>query len=531
MGASNDLTDFGLGDMVRLASSLRAFAGQSAHLEDYAGQLCTFLHEAFVDDTGGRQAVLVRVYLTQPAAGLPATERAFVGDVDDQVRCLTLLGTAGESPEWNDRRLSQGHLVIPLHNADRIAELPMIAGLLAQMRVNVGALVAPPGLVLDPAEHRFGVFHVPDAWGSPLIPAQDFVREHGVRSVLGFGGVLPDGEIYTVVLFARVAVRREIAELLEALSPSITLAMTEMLDLPVFADRSGVRTSRVAERDRAQAREALLRGLLEVHERVAAQESDRARGAIAEARREAERSGNLARTLQASLLPHELPRISGLKSAAYFQPSGDGSEIGGDFYDVFPIRRGTWGLVLGDVSGKGAGAASLTALARHTVRAAALRTRSCIEVLRVLNEAVYRQEIAEERYLTAVFALLTRRGWVLEVDLCLGGHEPPLLLRPGQPAIEVGSIGQPLGLFPHPDISSTRFEMQRGESLITFTDGATEARRDQDFFGLQRVEATLAALSDRAISEIVDGLAGAVTAFQGPDASDDLAILGIQSTR
>jgi serine phosphatase RsbU (regulator of sigma subunit) len=529
MGRATDLIDFGLGDVVRLAGSLRELAQDARHIEQYSSRLCSLLHELFSDDDGGRQMALVRLYLTQPAAALPPAERAFAGDPADEVRCLTLLGTAGELPEWNDRSRSKGHLVIPLLDAQRIGRMPMIAALLGQMGVDVGELVAPAGLLLDPAEHRFGVFHVEDAHGSPFIPAQEFVEEHGIRSVLGFGGVLPDGEIFAVVLFARVVVSRERAELLETLSPSITLALTEMLDLPLFAD--GQRTSQVPAEERASAREGLLRGLLEVHERVAALESDRARVAVAEARREAERSGALARTLQASLLPVELPKISGLKAAAHFRPAGDGSEIGGDFYDLFPVRRGTWGLVLGDVSGKGAAAASLTALARHTVRAAALRAKGTVEVVRVLNEAVYRQQIAEERYLTVVFALLTRRGAVLEVDLCLGGHEPPLLLRPGQPAVEVGSLGQPLGLFPQADVSSTRFEMSRNHSLVTFTDGVTEARRDRDLYGSERVEATLSALSHRPVSEIVAGLASAVMAFQGNDAADDVAILGVQSSR
>ncbi|MCU1600160.1 MAG: protein serine phosphatase with GAF(s) sensor(s) [Frankiales bacterium] len=529
MGGSNDLADFGLGDVVRLGSRLRVLAPASTDVADFATRLCSTLHETFVQDDGGRQAVLVRLYLTQPAGALPPFERAFAGALADDVRCLTLLGTCGDRPEWNDRHRSAGHLVIPLHDARRIAELPMIAALLGQMGVDLGHLVAPDGLMLDPAEHRFGVFHVEEAQGSPLIPAQAFVEEHRIRSVLGFGGVLPDGEIYAVVVFSKVAVRRELAELLETLSPGITLALTEMLELPVFPERARVRE--VPESERGRAREGLMRGLLEVHERVAALESDRARVALAEARREAERSTGLARTLQASLLPHELPKISGLKSAAYFQPAGDGSEVGGDFYDLFPVRRGTWGVALGDISGKGVGAASLTGLARHTIRAAALRARSTVEVLRVLNEAVYRQEIAEERYLTVAFAFLVRRGPVLEVDLCLGGHEPPLLVRPGQSAVEVGSTGQPLGLFANAEVTSSRFEMFRGHSLVLFTDGVTESRRDREFYGSDRVEATLSALSDRPIAEIVSGLASAVSSFQGPSASDDVAILGLQTSR
>jgi serine phosphatase RsbU (regulator of sigma subunit) len=535
MGTTSDLTDFGLGDLIRFSSALRALGPGSRAVEDYAARLCSSLYDRFRAADGERQAVLVRCYLTQPLAALPALERAFVrgddDDTSDKLRCLTLLGTAGDRPEWNDRRRSKGHLAIGLHDAAGVASAPMIAGLLNQMGIDVAALVEPAGLVMDPSEHRFGVFYVPEAAGSPLIPAQDFVAEHGVRSVLGFGGVLPTGEMYAVVLFARVAVTRDIAHLLEALSPSITLALTDLIDRPVFTDHLPLQGGGVDELDRLRAREGLLRGLLEVHERVAALESDTSRAAVLQAKREAERSGNLARTLQASLLPLELPQISGLKSAAFFRPAGDGSEIGGDFYDLFPIRRGTWGLVLGDVSGKGAGAASLTALARHTVRTAALRARSSVEVLRVLNQAVYGQNIAEERYLTALFAFLTRKGPVVQVELCLGGHEAPVLLRPGQAAVEIGETGQPLGLFPQVDLARTDFVLQRHDSLVAFTDGVTEARQGREQFGMEQAEAVLTSLAALGVTEAVAGLALAVADYQGPYASDDIAIVGIQSRR
>jgi serine phosphatase RsbU (regulator of sigma subunit) len=527
----SDLTDFTLGDMVRLASALRSMSAGAATVEEYANQLCGHLHECFVDEVGTRQALLVRLYLTQPVGDLPQPERTFLAPdgLDEDARCLTLLGTAGDDPAWNDRRRSEAHLAVALTDPAQVAALPMIAGLLQQMGVDVEALVQPEGLVVHLHEHRYGVFHVPEAAGSDLIPAQQFVREYGVRSVLGFGGVLPDGDMYAVVMFSRVPVPRSVAELLETLSPSITLGLVEMLDRPVFVgDRSGRDRS---YGDLSAVREGLLRGLLEVHERVAAQESDAARLAVAEAVREGERSATLARTLQASLLPPELPRISGLQTAAAFRPAGDGSEVGGDFYDLFPVRRGVWGLVLGDVSGKGAGAASLTALARHTVRAAALRAHSCMEVLRVLNDAVYLQDIAAERYLTALYAVLRRRDDVVEVEVCLAGHPPPLLLRPGQPAEEVGATGQPMGLFRAVELAHFKLEMRKGDTLVAFTDGVTEARRKGELFGDTRVHATLSALAGRPVGDIVRGLTDAVEGFQGHSAADDIAVVGLQSTR
>jgi len=533
MDGRSDLTDFALGDMVRLASALRGLVTKADGVEQYSQALCTHLHESLLSEDGTRQVVLARLYLTQPLRDLPAIEQAFVTrggeQVADDVRCLTLLGTAGEETAWNDRHRSTSHLALALTDQDRVRSMPMVAGLLQQLGVDIAALVDPAGLVLNTDEHRFGAFHVPEADGSPLIPDQDFVRRYGVRSVLGFGGVLPDGDMYTVVLFCRVPVPRSIAELLETLSPSITLALVEMLDRPVFSGQTSGRGGMLG--DLSALREGLLRGLLEVHERVAAHESDTARRAMAEAVREGARSAALAKTLQASLLPVDLPKISGLQAAASFHPAGDGSEVGGDFYDLFPVRRGTWGLVLGDVSGKGAGAASLTALARHTARAAALRARSCREVLGLLNDAVYLQDIAEERYLTAVFAFVHRREAVVELDLCLAGHEPPLLLTPGQPALEVGASGQALGLFRAVDLHPVRVELRKGDSLVAFTDGVTEARKGREMFGTTRVHTILTALADRPVHEIVDGLTGAVHDFQGDWAADDIAVIGLQSTR
>lgn len=159
----------------------------------------------------------------------------------------------------------------------------------------------------------------------------------------------------------------------------------------------------------------------------------------------------IADALQTSLLPSELPHVEGLQVAARYHPAGDGREIGGDFYDVFPLDGREWGVVLGDVSGKGAEAAAVTALVRYTLRALAALHRSPREVLGVLNETLYRQS-AEERYCTLVYAVVRPHPAGLHVRVCLGGHHQPLLARAGGRVEAVGRHGTALGLFAEPEL-------------------------------------------------------------------------------
>ena len=129
-----------------------------------------------------------------------------------------------------------------------------------------------------------------------------------------------------------------------------------------------------------------------------------ARTAIDNARLYGERA-YIARTLQESLLPSELPDIPGIETAARFRPTGEGNEMGGDFYDLFASGRRGWTVVIGDVCGKGPDAAAVTALARYTLRAAAMRERLPSRGLHVLNEALLRQR-ADRRFCTVAYAYL-----------------------------------------------------------------------------------------------------------------------------
>ena len=139
---------------------------------------------------------------------------------------------------------------------------------------------------------------------------------------------------------------------------------------------------------------------------------------------------HVAQTLQASLLPAALPDVPGATVAAEYVAAGEGMDVGGDFYDVFALDDGAWILVIGDVLGKGAEAAAVTALARYTVRAVAGRSPSPAATLAALNDEMLRQRNPDRRFVTAVLARFEPRAdGGARLVVASGGHPPPLLLR------------------------------------------------------------------------------------------------------
>jgi serine phosphatase RsbU (regulator of sigma subunit)/PAS domain-containing protein/anti-sigma regulatory factor (Ser/Thr protein kinase) len=302
---SVDLASFGLADMVRLSVQLRELGTGAGSVEEFATRLCGHLWDELRGPDGASQVVLVRCYGTVPYAALPPAEREFVrgpggvAEPADDLTCLTLLGTRGRRPEWDDRRASRGHRVLPLSDERAVARLPMVAALLEQLGIDVPALVgARDALLTSAGRHRCGVFHVDAALGSPAIPAQDFVVEHDVDSVLGFGGMLPTGEVYAVVVFAGVPVPAATAQLFETVALSTTLAALEMLDTPVFVGCPPAPSRGLSDGKRGAVREEVFRALLETHEQVAVAEATAAAVALDRAGHEVQRYGALAARME-----------------------------------------------------------------------------------------------------------------------------------------------------------------------------------------------------------------------------------------
>ena len=166
----------------------------------------------------------------------------------------------------------------------------------------------------------------------------------------------------------------------------------------------------------------------------------------------------VARTLQRSLLPPDLPDVPGVELAAVYHPAGGGGDVGGDFYDAFETGEGDLFLAIGDVCGKGAPAAALTGIARHTVRAAAVRERSPRVILRTLNQALLRQAI-ERRFCTVALGRLETTTAGARLTICCGGHPPPLMIRRDGTVEEAGLPGTLLGIYEQVQLSDLTVEL------------------------------------------------------------------------
>ena len=204
---------YGLTALLECSMELRTVAAGARSLEEAGGHIVAFLRDHFADKVTGESALpLVRMYATQRTDQLTPELRdyALAAGSDARsgpdVQCLTLLATAGEEERWNDRRQSVGHKAIPLPSVESIRRMPMVARLIDQMGIDARHVVDPdPALFHHLGEKSFNVLYVADAREHPSVPAQaDFVIPYGIRSMIGFGGVLPDGMFVVIVLFSRV---------------------------------------------------------------------------------------------------------------------------------------------------------------------------------------------------------------------------------------------------------------------------------------------------------------------------------------
>jgi hypothetical protein len=239
-----DLTNFSLRDMTDCGAALRKM-GLGAHtMEEVANHIVRHLYDSLQDEpTGGRACALVRFFKTHPYQELDAgLRRVALRMLDGRepapgMKCLTLLATAGDRPEWNDRQASARHKAMPLSSADLVVQSPMISQLVKQFGLEPDNMLQPdPALLVDLEQRTYNVFHVPDARNCYYVPAQEeFVIPWGIRSVLGFGGVLPSGNLFVVILFAKVRIAREVAEMFRPLALSIKLAVLSFDGKAVFA--------------------------------------------------------------------------------------------------------------------------------------------------------------------------------------------------------------------------------------------------------------------------------------------------------
>jgi len=240
----------------------------------------------------------------------------------------------------------------------------------------------------------------------------------------------------------------------------------------------------------------------------------------------------IARVLQRSLLPPHLPEIPGVEVGAEYLPVGETNDVGGDFYDLINTVEDGWLCAIGDVRGKGVEAASVTALARYTIRAVTLKNDLPSEVLAALNEAMLRQ-LPEDRFCTAACVRLEPQGGPagFGVDVSRAGHPPPLLIRSDGTVEEVGCAGKVLGVFPEAELSDTSLRLMPGEALVLYTDGVTEARSpDGTFFGEDRLRHLLGNCAGCDAAALARRIKGVVLDFQEGYPRDDLAVLVLRAS-
>ena len=243
-----------------------------------------------------------------------------------------------------------------------------------------------------------------------------------------------------------------------------------------------------------------------------------------------ERFASLARTLQRSLLPPALPNVPGLDLGARYLAAAAYLDVGGDFYDVFRNGAGGWAVVMGDVCGKGAEAATMTALARYTVQAAAMHVTAPDEVLALLNEALLRSG-GGERFVTAVYGTITTGRGRVELLFAAGGHPLPLIVRDDGTVEEAGTEGMLMGAFPDATTTNARVLLESGDALVLFTDGVLDATAEGgEPFGERRLRALLGECTGADADEIAERIERAIRDHgRGAPMTDDTAVLVLRA--
>jgi sigma-B regulation protein RsbU (phosphoserine phosphatase) len=337
------------------------------------------------------------------------------------------------------------------------------------------------------------------------LPREDVVGVRTLPSLLSAGGRIYFDTHIAPMLALGGTVREVAVDVVRPDGARVPVLLNANADLD---GGSGVRRMRVVlleARDRRRYETDLLEAMRSTEEarRVAAE---------------------LAVTLQQTLIPPSPPRVDGLAISAAYRPAGDGSEVGGDFYDVFQVSDDAWVVVIGDVRGKGVPAAMIRAFVRHAVRELAMQERDPVELLRRLDRALAHHDT--ERFCTLVFARLDFDGEHWTLTGSAGGHPLPLLRHGDGTVTELGEPGSLLGILSEPVFRPFRHVLGH-EVVVMYTDGVVEARRDGQLYGEDRLAALVAdtapdveVVTTRVIADVLE--------FQGGDANDDIAVLALQ---
>ena len=240
-----DMHSCRLSDFIDFGQKIRSISKKSRSLEGVAQAITQTLFEDLADELAQPVVVLTRVFVTRPLGSLPeelrkkALLRLSASQVSEPLNtiCLVLLGTSGVQPAWNDREKSVNHAVIPLPDQELLKQIPMIAKLINRLGIDPNAVVLPHRYPIYETESQvYEIFHIEDATDRSAVPDQtEFVIPYGVQSVFGFGGLLPGGSMYAVLVFTRIKISEALAALFSPLSLCVKLSLLEFAVGPIFS--------------------------------------------------------------------------------------------------------------------------------------------------------------------------------------------------------------------------------------------------------------------------------------------------------
>jgi len=312
-----DLKSFNLQDMVRCSIALRNMSENAQSMEAVAQKIVDYFYTELTTPEGEPNCALIRFFKTHEYANLEPSLQQIVQqslaqeNPDPKLKCLTLLGSRGMEREWNDRHQSSGHQAIPLSTVEAINRIPMIAQLMHQFGLDFSELLHPnPEHLLELSQKEYNVFFVPKALESDSIPGQEnFVIPYGVKSVLSFGGILPNGELFAVILFSRVAMKRAIAEMFQTLALSVKLAILPFSNKAIFCSTESPPHSPLDYTIyELKARTAALSQLLLVSDQATLKQSQYLENTIADLRlsQQAAEAANVAKSDFLATMSHEI---------------------------------------------------------------------------------------------------------------------------------------------------------------------------------------------------------------------------------
>ncbi len=238
-----DLTNFSLRNMTECGTALRQSGSKAKNMTEVADRVVCHLYKHLIDgQTGERACVLVRFFKTCAYENLETDLRQLARQASGNrailpdTKCLTLLATAGVKPEWNSIKTSVGRKAIPLSSDQIVERSPMISQLVKQFGLEISNVLWPdPNLFVDWEQRSFNVFYVPRAVNSPHISDQaEFVIPFGVKSALGFGGLLPSGNLFAIIVFSKVHIPLDTADMFQALALNTKMAVLPFVGEPTF---------------------------------------------------------------------------------------------------------------------------------------------------------------------------------------------------------------------------------------------------------------------------------------------------------